>query len=50
MVRRIRSQWLDLSQNLWFIPGLIIVVFAALGIGLVQLDEHLELEGLTGIF
>lgn len=50
MVRRIRSLWLDLSQNLWFIPGLIIVVFAALGIGLVQLDEHLDLEGVAWIF
>ncbi len=50
MVRRIRSLWLDLSQNLWFIPGLIILVFAALGIGLVQLDEHLDLEGVNWIF
>ncbi len=50
MLRRAKSLWLDFSQNLWFIPGLIIVVFAALGIGLVQLDDHLDLGSLDVIF
>ncbi len=50
VLRRVKSLWRDFSQNLWFIPGLIIVVFTALGLGLVQLDEHLDLESLEVIF
>jgi uncharacterized membrane protein len=45
LVNRVRSLWLNLSQSLGFVPGLIVAVFAALGIVLVHIDRHLNLKG-----
>lgn len=38
------------SQNLGVIPGVIVVLFAALGIGLVELDQRLDLDGVQVVF
>jgi uncharacterized membrane protein len=41
---------LKVSHSLGFIPGLITVVFAALGIVLVEIDRGLDLTGVTWVF
>ncbi len=50
MKNRLRALWPNLSQSLGFIPGLIVVAFAVLGIVLVQIDEQLDLEGVEVVF
>ena len=45
MVNRARGFWLNLTHALGFVPAAVVLVFASLGVGLVQLDGHLRLEG-----
>jgi uncharacterized membrane protein len=45
MSNRLKSRWLNLSQSLGFVPGLIVTAFAALGIVLVQVDGRADLGG-----
>jgi uncharacterized membrane protein len=47
---RLRSLWPRLSQNLAFVPGVIVAVFAVLGIVLVQVDGHVDLDGSEFVF
>ncbi|WP_187369460.1 DUF2254 domain-containing protein [Baekduia soli] len=47
---RARALLLNLSQNLGVIPGLIVALFAALAIGLVELDKHIDLDGVQVVF
>jgi uncharacterized membrane protein len=42
--------WLNVTQSLGFIPGLITVLFAALGIVLVEVDRGLDLARVTWVF
>ncbi len=50
MADRARGRWRNLSQSLWFVPGVMVVGFAGLAVGLVRLDEQLELEGVPVVF
>ncbi len=50
MTSRLKNRALDLSRSLGAVPGLIVVVFAALGIGLVELDRHVALGHTDWIF
>ena len=50
MINRAKSLWLNLSQSLGFVPGVIVLVFGALGIVLVEIDEQLDLEGVQVVF
>lgn len=45
MVNRLKRVWPDLSQSLAFVPGVVVLVFAVLGAGLVEVDRHLSLTG-----
>ena len=45
-----KGLWLKVSSNLGVIPGIIVVLFAALGVGLVELDGHLDLNGVQFVF
>lgn len=36
-----RKLWLELRSSLWFVPGLLVLSFLGLGIGLVELDTRL---------
>jgi uncharacterized membrane protein len=47
---RVRTLWLNVSQSLGFIPGLITAGFAALGIVLVEVDRGVDLGGVTWVF
>ena len=44
VVSRTKGLWLNLSGSLGFIPGVLIVVFAILGIGLVEVDRSLDIS------
>jgi uncharacterized membrane protein len=50
MRERTRSLWLSLSANLGFVPGVIVALFAALGIVLVEIDRHVDLSGVNLVF
>ena len=50
MPKRLKALWPNLSQNLAFIPGLIIAAFALVGIILVQVDGQLDLDGVEYVF
>lgn len=50
MVRGAKNFWPNLSQSLGFIPGVIVVVFAVLGIALVEIDGSVDLEGTQLVF
>lgn len=50
MANRAKGLWLKLSHNLGVIPGFIVVLFAALGVGLVELDGHVDLNGVQVVF
>lgn len=50
MLTRLKGHWLNISQSLGFVPGLLVVVFGALGVVLVQVDQHVELAGVEEIF
>lgn len=50
VLNRIKGRWRELSQSLGFVPGVIVVVFAVLGIGLVELDRHVDISGYRFIF
>lgn len=47
---RVRTLWLNASQSLGFLPGLITAVFGALGIVVVEIDRSIDLEGVDWIF
>jgi uncharacterized membrane protein len=47
---RVRTLWLNVSQSLGFIPGLITAGFAALGIVLVEVDRGIDLSGVSWVF
>ncbi len=50
MLNRAKGLWPNLSHSLGFIPGVIVLFFGALGIGLVELDRHLDLAGSRAVF
>ena len=50
MATRAKSLWLNMSHSLGVIPGAIVLLFAALGVGLVELDGHLDLNGVQFVF
>jgi uncharacterized membrane protein len=50
MLSRARTLWLSLSGSLGFVPGVLVAVFAGLGIGLVELDRTIDLEGAPFVF
>lgn len=50
MVSRLKSLWPNLSQSLGFIPGFIVLIFAILGVALVEIDAHVDLEGTRYVF
>ncbi len=50
MTDRAKSRWLELSHSLGFVPGLIVALFAALGIVLVELDHRVDVSGFDAVF
>ncbi len=50
MLNRVKGLRLNLSQSLGFIPGFIVLLFGVLGIVLVELDGHLDLDGVQFVF
>ena len=44
------ARWADLRGSLAFLPGVMVAGFAALGIGLVELDAALDLNGSSFVF
>ena len=50
MAGRARSLWLNLSQSLGFLPGVIVVLFGALGVVLVEIDGQVDLTGNAVVF
>lgn len=50
MTSRLKNRALDLSRSLGAVPGLIVVVFAALGIGLVELDRRANIGQTDWVF
>ncbi|MEO6796118.1 MAG: DUF2254 domain-containing protein [Candidatus Dormibacter sp.] len=47
---RLKAVWLNLTQGLWFIPALVVVVYAGLAIGLVELDQRVDFTGVGAVF
>ncbi|MEP6954577.1 MAG: DUF2254 domain-containing protein, partial [Solirubrobacteraceae bacterium] len=45
MVNRLKRLWPDLSQSLAFVPGVVVLAFAVLGLALVEVDRHVDLAG-----
>lgn len=45
-----KALWPNLTQGAWFIPGLLVVLFAGLAIGLVRVDEQIDLTGVEAVF
>lgn len=50
ILNRAKNRWLNLSQSLGFFPGLIVVIFAGLGIVLVEVDRHVNLDRVSFVF
>ena len=50
MINRLKSRWLNLMQSLGFVPSMIVLLFAVLGIALVEVDNHLDLGGVKFVF
>ncbi len=50
MVNRVRGVWLNLTQSLGFLPGLIVAAFTVLGFVLVEVDGQIDLEGTVIVF
>ena len=50
MVNRAKRLWLNLSQSLGFIPGLVVLTFAILGVVLVEIDGQVDLTGVEVVF
>lgn len=50
MAGRLKNRWLNLEQSLGFVPGAIAFAFALLGIGLVELDRRIDLDGVRFVF
>jgi uncharacterized membrane protein len=50
MLARVRALWPNVSQSLAFIPAAIVVVFAATGIALVEVDTRVDLRGVDLVF
>ena len=50
MINRLKSRWLNLMQSLGFVPSMIVLLFAVLGIALVEVDNHLDLSGVKFVF
>ena len=46
----IRGRWRNLLQNLAFVPGVIVVAFVLAGIVLVEVDNHVDLDGVRYVF
>ena len=49
-MRRLRTRWTALSNNLGFLPGILVALFAAVGIAVVEIDRSLELGGVRILF
>lgn len=47
---RLRVLWLNLVQGLWFIPGLVVVLYAGLAVGLGQVDQTVDFTGAGAVF
>ncbi len=50
MVNRVKGLWPNLSQSLGFIPGAIALMFAVLGIVLVEVDGSVNFDGVEVLF
>lgn len=50
MIERAKNLWQNLSSNLGFVPGLIVTLFAALGIAVVEIDRTIDLSGERFVF
>ena len=50
MVDRSKRLWVNFSASLGYLPGLIVAVFAVLGIGFVEFDRHLDLGDSRFVF
>jgi uncharacterized membrane protein len=48
--RGIGNRWRNLLQNLAFVPGVIVVAFIVAGIALVEIDNHVDLDGVRYVF
>jgi uncharacterized membrane protein len=50
MAERAKRLWLNLSHSLGAIPGFIVFLFAVLGVVLVEVDRHLDLDRVQWVF
>ncbi len=50
MAGRVRRLWRELPQSLGFVPGVLVFVFAAAGVAVVELDKSLALSGTEWVF
>ncbi len=50
MVNLGKTAWLRLSNSLGFVPGVIVLAFGILGIVLVEIDAHIDLDGVEYVF
>ncbi len=47
---RLKARWADLSGSLAFVPGVMVALFAVLGVGLVELDRRLDVTAGSFVF
>ncbi|MDQ6857551.1 MAG: DUF2254 domain-containing protein [Chloroflexota bacterium] len=47
---RLQALWPNLSQGLWFIPGLLVLVYAIAAIAMVEVDQRSELASVGVLF
>lgn len=47
---RLRVLWLNLDQGLWFIPALVVLLYAGLAVGLVYVDQQHDFTGVSALF
>ena len=50
VLNRAKGLWLNISQSLGFVPGVIVATFALLGIVLVEIDGQVDLTGVQVVF
>lgn len=50
MISRLKASWHALTQSLGFLPGLLVALFAAVGIVVVEVDGVVDLTGVSYVF
>lgn len=50
MLRAITTQWRNVSRGFWFYPGLVVLAFVGLAVGLVELDRGFGTDGIGIVF